>query len=102
MGSKMIINNEIPASWDSTSKFVVVQRSDLTNLHKLALQLSDRVQHTLDNNERSLDIKCGTKDNQFQQKGANNMQRGGWDQQNNRRGFQQGKGGRNMVMAAGD
>jgi len=89
--SRMIIFNEIPASWDSTSEYVVVQRSDLTTLHKLSLQLADKIQQTLENNERSLDIKCGTKE--AQQKGMQ-MQRGQWDQQGQgkRGGYSGGKG----------
>eukprot|EP00397_Hematodinium_sp_SG-2012_P008354 GEMP01008412.1.p1 GENE.GEMP01008412.1~~GEMP01008412.1.p1 ORF type:complete len:1006 (+),score=263.00 GEMP01008412.1:74-3019(+) len=88
--SKMIINNEIPASWDSTSQYIVVQRSELTYLHKLALELSDRVVSALENNERTLDVKCGNKEG-VQQKGQHMQQR--WDgHQQNRRGFGRGRG----------
>lgn len=86
--SKMIINNEIPASWDSTSEYIVVQRSELTVLHKLALELSDRVVNALENNERTLDVKCGNKDGP-QQKGHHLQQR--WDPQQQRRGFGRGR-----------
>jgi len=97
--SKMIIFNEIPASWDSTSEYVVVQRSDLTTLHKLSLQLADKIQQTLENNERSLDIKCGTKE--AQQKGMQ-MQRGQWDQQGQgKRGYNTG-GGKGRVFVVDD
>lgn len=87
--SKMIINNEIPASWDSTSQYLVVQKSQMKVLHKLALEMAERLLSVLEGNERTLDVKCGNKES-LQQKG---QMQGKWDPQQNRRGYGRGVGG---------
>ncbi|XP_078681381.1 eukaryotic translation initiation factor 3 subunit C-like [Branchiostoma floridae x Branchiostoma belcheri] len=58
--SKMIINEELAASWDEPTQTVVMHRSEPTRLQNLALQLSDKLANLVDNNERILEVKQGT------------------------------------------
>ena len=41
--SKMMINEEIHASWDQPTSSIVMHRADLSRLQTLSLQFSDKV-----------------------------------------------------------
>ncbi|XP_070572268.1 eukaryotic translation initiation factor 3 subunit C-like [Ptychodera flava] len=58
--SKMIINEELMASWDQPSHCVVMHRCEPTRLQTLSLQLSEKVQQLVENNERLMEMKQGS------------------------------------------
>eukprot|EP00735_Rhodelphis_limneticus_P009130 TRINITY_DN2556_c0_g1::TRINITY_DN2556_c0_g1_i1::g.19161::m.19161 TRINITY_DN2556_c0_g1::TRINITY_DN2556_c0_g1_i1::g.19161 ORF type:complete len:969 (-),score=310.54,sp/Q9XHM1/EIF3C_MEDTR/40.77/0.0,eIF-3c_N/PF05470.7/6.9e-186,PCI/PF01399.22/5.7e+03,PCI/PF01399.22/1.5e-14,Baculo_DNA_bind/PF04786.7/0.015,Baculo_DNA_bind/PF04786.7/3e+03,DUF4363/PF14276.1/7.9,DUF4363/PF14276.1/21,TPR_2/PF07719.12/1.5e+04,TPR_2/PF07719.12/2.1,TPR_2/PF07719.12/1.5e+03,PTS_IIA/PF02255.11/5.8e+03,PTS_IIA/PF02255.11/1.5,PTS len=56
--SKMMINDELHASWDQpTSTIVMHKHAEPTRLQFLALQLADKVNTLVENNERLLDCR---------------------------------------------
>jgi len=57
--SKMMIKEEITAFWDESSKFVLVQHVEPSNLQRLALTLAERGAQAVENNERMVDQKSG-------------------------------------------
>eukprot|EP00933_Yihiella_yeosuensis_P062556 TRINITY_DN6553_c0_g1_i1.p1 TRINITY_DN6553_c0_g1~~TRINITY_DN6553_c0_g1_i1.p1 ORF type:complete len:1003 (+),score=295.30 TRINITY_DN6553_c0_g1_i1:123-3011(+) len=59
MISKMMIKEELAAFWDESSKFVLVQHIEPSNLQRLALTLADRSAQAVENNERLVDQKSG-------------------------------------------
>ncbi|XP_077995240.1 eukaryotic translation initiation factor 3 subunit C-like [Glandiceps talaboti] len=67
--SKMIINEELMASWDEPSHCVVMHRCEPTRLQSMSLQLSEKVQSLVENNERLMEMKSGNvlRQNQNQQ-----------------------------------
>merc|ERR1719263_2260377 len=50
---------EIAAFWDESSKYVLIQHTEPTQLQRLALQLADRGAQAVENNERMVDQKTG-------------------------------------------
>jgi len=73
--SKMMIEEKISAFWDESSKFVLMQHSEPTQLQRLALTLADRAASAVEGNERLLDQKTGG----FSFKDQRGGNRGGWD-----------------------
>ncbi|XP_048581794.1 eukaryotic translation initiation factor 3 subunit C isoform X2 [Nematostella vectensis] len=58
--SKMIINEELQASWDEPTQTVVMHRgAEPTLVQNLALQLADKVGNLVENNERIYETKHG-------------------------------------------
>ncbi|KAJ7373993.1 Eukaryotic translation initiation factor 3 subunit C, partial [Desmophyllum pertusum] len=58
--SKMIINEELQASWDEPTQTVVMHRgAEPSLLQSLALQLADKVSNLVENNERIYDTRHG-------------------------------------------
>lgn len=57
--SKMIINQEMRASWDQPTASIVMRRTEPSRLQSLALQLASKVANMTDNNEKLMDAKTG-------------------------------------------
>lgn len=57
--SKMMIHNEITASWDQPTETIVLKKTEPTNLQILALQFADKALNLVEANERLLDSKSG-------------------------------------------
>lgn len=58
--SKMIINEDLQASWDEPTQTVVMHRgAEPSLLQSLALQLADKVSNLVENNERIYDTRHG-------------------------------------------
>ncbi|KAL8431566.1 hypothetical protein Efla_000612 [Eimeria flavescens] len=55
--SKMMINEEIHASWDETSQFILISRVKHTRLQQLALTLAENVASAVEQNELTLNMK---------------------------------------------
>jgi len=53
--SKLIITEELQASWDEPSNCIVAHRSDPSSVQKLCNQLSEKLNHLVENNERLLE-----------------------------------------------
>ena len=58
--SKMIINEELKASWDEPTNSLVLHQTEPTRLQNLALQLSQRLNNLTENNERLCESKQGS------------------------------------------
>ncbi|CEM01904.1 unnamed protein product [Vitrella brassicaformis CCMP3155] len=57
--SKMMISQEIPATWDESSECILVHRIDPNPIQYLATQLAERVAQTVEVNERMAESKKG-------------------------------------------
>lgn len=57
--SKMIINEELMASFDDPTETVVMHRSEPSRLQALSMQLADKVTNLVDANERIFEMKQG-------------------------------------------
>ncbi|XP_071946324.1 eukaryotic translation initiation factor 3 subunit C-like [Antedon mediterranea] len=53
--SKMIIGEELSASWDEPAATIVMHRCEPTRIQTLALQLSEKANNLVDNNERLIE-----------------------------------------------
>ena len=84
--SRMIFNDELAASLDSTNNVIVFQRIEHTKLQQLALALSERASSLLEQNEWLLDSKLGD-------------ERSG-DSQGRRDARRKGRGGRRAPLQA--
>jgi len=58
--SKMIINEELKASWDEPTNSLVLHQTEPTRLQNLALQLSQRLNQLTETNERLCESKQGS------------------------------------------
>lgn len=106
--SKMMINEEIHASWDETSQFILISRVKHTRLQQLALTLAENVANAVEQNELTLNMKnpkfALTHERRFLRDG----ERSGWGARDredgnghrNRLGFR-GRAGLNPVGARG-
>ncbi|OEH75606.1 eukaryotic translation initiation factor 3 subunit C [Cyclospora cayetanensis] len=106
--SKMMINEEIHASWDETSQFILISRVKHTRLQQLALTLAENITNAVEQNELTLNMKnpkfALTHERRFMREGD----RAGWggrDREDgnyyrNRPGFR-GRAGLNPVGARG-
>lgn len=56
-GFQMMINEEIHASWDETSQFILISRVKHTRLQQLALTLAENVANAVEQNELTLNMK---------------------------------------------
>ncbi|GJQ12582.1 hypothetical protein GpartN1_g4373.t1 [Galdieria partita] len=57
--SKMIMNEELQASWDQPSGCVLIKRWEPNRLQSLCLQLTEKCSQLIDYNERLLDARSG-------------------------------------------
>ncbi|GJD06292.1 Eukaryotic translation initiation factor 3 subunit C [Galdieria sulphuraria] len=57
--SKMIMNEELQASWDQPSGCVLIKRWEPNHLQSLCLQLTEKCSQLIDYNERLLDARSG-------------------------------------------
>ncbi|KAL1235345.1 Eukaryotic translation initiation factor 3 subunit [Trichinella spiralis] len=57
--SKLIIENNFPASFDEPSECVVISHTEPKRLHTLALQLTDKLNGLAENVEQLLDPRTG-------------------------------------------
>jgi len=57
--SKMMINEELHASWDQPTNAIVMNQVDPTRLQSLALQFADKAATFVENNEKLLDFRTG-------------------------------------------
>ena len=85
--SKMMINDELPASWDQPTNTIVLHKREPTKLQELALQyVSDSgtvgpLSRFVSSNEHALNERMGNNDNNNQ----NWKRRGNWNRRNNNR-----------------
>merc|ERR1712093_810494 len=57
--SKMMINEELHASWDQPTNDIVMNQVEPTRLQSLALQFADKANTFVENNEKLLDFRTG-------------------------------------------
>ncbi|KAK9734950.1 hypothetical protein RND81_04G173300 [Saponaria officinalis] len=57
--SKMMVNEELCAKWDQTTRCIVFPEIEYTRLQALALQLTQKLSAFAENNERALEAKLG-------------------------------------------
>ncbi|NP_001171836.1 eukaryotic translation initiation factor 3 subunit C [Saccoglossus kowalevskii] len=86
--SKMIINEELMASWDEPSECVVMHRCEPTRLQSMALQLSEKVSILVESNEKQMEMKQGNFYHRQQNRGDGQQQR---DYQNKSYGGRRGQ-----------
>jgi len=53
--SKMILNDELKASWDKPTELLVLHRAESTKLQSLAKQTADKLNYVMDNTEKMID-----------------------------------------------
>jgi len=82
--SKMMINEEIHASWDQPTETIVLRRVEPSPLQSLALQYAEKTRSLVESNERLLDAMTGQQNYKDDWKNENG------DRWNNNRNF--GKG----------
>jgi translation initiation factor 3 subunit C len=107
--SRMIYNDELQASLDQIKQVIVFHRVEQTEIQSLSLQLADRVNALVEQNEKALDQKLGQGQQDNRQKegggdGGNRGERRGGTRGNGRgrgrgRGFQGGAMGQRRVPA---
>jgi len=90
--SKMMISEELHASWDQPSGAIVMHRAEPTRLQFLAMQFADKAATFVENNERLLD--AGRSNTGYNKHGDANKQQG---QRGDKRG--DGKQDRNKSNA---
>lgn len=88
--SKMMIAEELHASWDQPTKSLMLQHAEPTRLQHLALQFSEKAATVVENNEKLMEMKTGT----FSSDGGRGGHRGGRGGRGRGRGGR-GRGGRN-------
>merc|ERR1711865_1136004 len=57
--SKMMINEELHASWDQPTNCIVMNQVEPSRLQSLALQFADKANTFVENNEKLLDFRTG-------------------------------------------
>jgi hypothetical protein len=57
--SKMMINEELHASWDQPTNCIVMHQVEPTRLQSLALQFAEKANTFVENNEKLLDFRTG-------------------------------------------
>jgi len=92
--SKMIINEELLASWDQPTASIVLHRREPTHLQALALKYADRLANLVDSNERALNFSG------FDDRRGNRDREGGFDK-GRRGGKEGGRGGRGGYRGGG-
>ena len=100
--SKMMINNELHASWDQPTETIVLRKVEPSSLQLLALQYSEKAAALAESNERLLDTKTGNygyrdgdwKDQRGQQGQRSSGGRGSGGRGSRGRGRGSGRGGR--------
>jgi len=88
--SKMMINEELHASWDQPTNCVVMHQVEPTRLQSLALQFADKANTFVENNEKLLDFRTGGYGFKYDNKDKrerNWEDRQSWDRGSNRRQY---------------
>merc|ERR1712178_437499 len=58
--SRMILDNEVPLAWDSSSRILIVKHEDShSKFQRMTATLADKCNFHLDNYERMVDYKTG-------------------------------------------
>ncbi|KAI0074152.1 eukaryotic translation initiation factor 3 subunit 8 [Panus rudis PR-1116 ss-1] len=105
--SKMIWNEELPASLDQSAGVVIFHRIDLSRSQQLSQVLADKVASLLEQNEKTLDQKLGQQTSWNDRGDAKGDKRGEQTQERNRRGDRNrgarggARGGRGARFAQG-
>ncbi|KAI4835590.1 eukaryotic translation initiation factor 3 subunit C [Plasmodium brasilianum] len=55
--SKMMINHEIPACWNESSQYILINKINPTTLQTMALKLAENINEVMEQNELSLNMK---------------------------------------------
>mmetsp|Transcript_12641 Transcript_12641/g.19100 ORF Transcript_12641/g.19100 Transcript_12641/m.19100 type:complete len:909 (+) Transcript_12641:39-2765(+) len=63
--SKMMVDEELHASWDQPTNSIIVHQLEPTRLQSLALQFSDKLSNLVDYNERTHDQQSGSSGYKF-------------------------------------
>eukprot|EP01135_Chromosphaera_perkinsii_P005639 Nk52_evm10s356 gene=Nk52_evmTU10s356 len=113
--SKMMINEELSASWDQPTKSIILHKNESTRLQHLTLIFAEKANNLVEQNERLFELKNtgygNVKDGQRQQKGGRqyhdnnrNNQSGGRNYSNrgHRHGGQRGGHSRGYTGNRGD
>ena len=91
--SKMIINNQLYASWDQPTETIVMRKVEPTSLQVMALQFAEKTANLVEANERLLDAQSGSSGYR-----DDNWKRGDGDGQGYNRG---GRGGNDRGRGGG-
>jgi len=83
--SRMMINDELHASWDQPTGTIVMHRVDPSKLQFLAVQFSEKAAMFVENNERLLDSKTGGYGYKFDNKPPENWGNQGYNKNYNRK-----------------
>eukprot|EP00002_Diphylleia_rotans_P002344 TRINITY_DN1149_c0_g2_i1.p1 TRINITY_DN1149_c0_g2~~TRINITY_DN1149_c0_g2_i1.p1 ORF type:complete len:814 (+),score=243.39 TRINITY_DN1149_c0_g2_i1:56-2497(+) len=86
--SKMIINDELVASWDQPTNSLVVHREEPTKLQHLALAFAEKISDFVESNEKLLESRSGNSMDDMKQRNKN---RNDDDYRQNRFRRQQGR-----------
>merc|ERR1712183_464430 len=57
--SKMIINEELAASWDEPSSSLVLHKTDPSRIQNMTVQLCEKINQMVDMNEKILEWRAG-------------------------------------------
>ena len=57
--SKMIINEELAASWDEPSSSLVLHKTDPSRIQNMTVQLAEKINQMVDMNEKILEWRAG-------------------------------------------
>jgi len=91
--SKMMINEELHASWDQPTNCIVMNQVEPTRLQSLALQFAEKANTFVENNEKLLDFRTGGYGFKYDNKDRKERtweDRQSWDRQSN---YRRGGGG---------
>ncbi|SCN58904.1 eukaryotic translation initiation factor 3 subunit C, putative [Plasmodium chabaudi adami] len=55
--SKMMVNHEIPACWNESSKYILINKVNPTPLQTMALKLAENINEVMEQNELALNMK---------------------------------------------
>merc|ERR1719197_2313819 len=83
--SKMMINEELHASWDQPTNSIIMHKAEPTRLQSLCLQYAEKASVFLENNERMLDTRGGPggQNRKGGQRGGDGGDRKGGNRNNN-------------------
>eukprot|EP00871_Galdieria_phlegrea_P004950 jgi/Galph1/5456/GphlegSOOS_G4023.1 len=81
--SKMIMNEELQASWDQPSGCIITRRVEPNRLQTLALQLAEKCTPLVEQNERLLDARAGGQSLKAEEKEEFLKSASGWIHQSN-------------------
>ncbi|SBS87019.1 eukaryotic translation initiation factor 3 subunit C, putative [Plasmodium ovale] len=55
--SKMMINHEIPACWNESSKFIIIKKVHFTSLQSVAIKMAENINDVMEHNELTLNMR---------------------------------------------